>query len=83
MATSSTTWSKLEFRAPVAGGQQVRGDVFATAQQVAGGFLLLRRNVDGGQRTGPEQHTRSAVTGQADTMRRPTTAVRLRCMRKL
>ena len=40
----------------MAGAQQIGADVFATAQQIAGGFLLLGRNVDGRQRPGAVQH---------------------------
>ena len=40
-----------EFREAVSGAQQIDGDVFATTEQIARGFFLLGRNVDGGERT--------------------------------
>ena len=44
-----------EFRQPMTGPQQIRADVFATAQQVAGRFFLLGRDVDRRQRPGAIQ----------------------------
>src|SRR5688572_32851896 len=40
----------------MARAEQVRADVFTAPQQVAGGFLLLRRDVDGCQRASGTQH---------------------------
>ena len=39
----------------MSGAQQIGANVFAAAQQIAGGFFLLGRNVNGGQRAGAIQ----------------------------
>jgi hypothetical protein len=54
--------------------EEIGADVFATAQQVAGRFFLLRGNVDGGQRSGAieeRQLNRVAAVG-LDAVARPS-----------
>ena len=56
------------------GAQQIRVDGFTTAQQVARGFFLLRRNVNGGQRSGPiEDRELARITSiRLDAIPRPS-----------
>lgn len=42
-----------KFGEAVAGAEEIGADVFATPQQIARGFFLVGRNVNGGQRAGP------------------------------
>ena len=44
----------------MAGAQQIGANVFATAQQIARGFFLLRRNVNGRQGAGAIEHRQLA-----------------------
>ncbi|HET9192720.1 MAG TPA: hypothetical protein VFO21_07560 [Vicinamibacterales bacterium] len=77
-----------EFAQSMPRAQQVRPDIFATPQQVADGFLLLRRHVNGGQRAGAVQHGKlagispirfDAVTGAARDERRRDDVARNVC----
>src|SRR5262245_38369577 len=56
----ATPMAEEEFREPVTAAEQVGANVFATPQQIAGGFFLLRRNVNGGERAGAIQHGKLA-----------------------
>jgi hypothetical protein len=39
----------------VTGAQEIRADVFATAQEISRGFFLLGRDVDGGEGAGASE----------------------------
>ena len=48
--------AEQEFGEPMTRAEQIGADVFATPQQIARGFFLLGRNVDGGQRPRAVEH---------------------------
>ena len=48
--------TEQKFREAVSRAEQIGTDVFATAQQIAGGLFLLGGNVNGGERTGAIEH---------------------------
>lgn len=48
--------SQQKLRQPMARAQQVRPHIFPAAQQIARRLFLVRRHVDGGQRTRPIEH---------------------------
>ena len=54
----AVTQEKL--RQPVPGAQQIRANVFATAQQIPRGLFLLAGNVNGGERARSVQHRQLA-----------------------
>src|SRR5215216_2700242 len=60
-AAEPTAVTEQEFREPVAAAQEIGPNVFTTAEEIAGGFFLLGRNVNGGERAGPIEHGK--VTG--------------------
>ena len=60
-----------EFREPVARPEQIRPDVLTAAQQVAGGFLLLGRDVNRRQRPGAKQHRELAASRRSVLIRSP------------
>ena len=62
----ATPVAEEECREPMPGTQQIGADIFAAPQQIAGGFFLLGRNVNGGERAGATEHgelTRIAAVG--------------------
>jgi len=62
----ATPVAEEEFREAMPGTQHVGADIFAAPQQIAGGFFLLGRNVNGGERAGATEHgelTRIAAVG--------------------
>jgi hypothetical protein len=62
-----------EFRQPMAPPQQVRPNVFATAQEIADGFFLLGRYMHGGQCPGPghQRRLRGIATARLHPVPRP------------
>src|SRR6185503_13730288 len=48
--------AEQELRETVAGAKEVSPNIFATAQQIAGGFFLLGRNVNDREGAGPIEH---------------------------
>ena len=65
-ASTTPSWSPVKrrraqqkFREAMPRAQQIRADVFATAQQIARRFFLLGRNVDRRQRARPDTASRA------------------------
>jgi hypothetical protein len=48
--------TEQEFGETVASPQQIGADVFTTPQEIACGFFVLGRNMNGGQGTGAKEH---------------------------
>ncbi len=78
-AREATAVTEEEFREPVPGAEEIGPNVFATAEEIAGGFFLLGRNVNRRQGAGAIEHGEvagiaaiglDAITGPARNQRR-------------
>ena len=87
--------AEQEFREAMSGAQEIGADVLPTAEQVAGRFFLLGRNVNGRERAGAVEHReltgiaavrfdaiarRGAESGRARSRRRESAVRRQRAL---